>query len=81
MRTAVPFLAKGGYPNGLNGVPSRKGFLRTIAAVHNQRIPAVVASLDRHIVSRKPPAADALKIKYLLPAGARDDPNLERSPA
>jgi site-specific recombinase XerD len=38
-----------------DGVPSRKGFLRTIAAVHHQRIQVVVASLDRHIVRRNPP--------------------------
>jgi hypothetical protein len=37
------------------GVPSRKGFLRTIASVHHQNIPAVVASLDGHIVRSNPP--------------------------
>jgi hypothetical protein len=51
------YLSSNQYRRGRrkSGVPSRKGFLRTIAAVHHQRIQAVVASLDRHIVRRNPP--------------------------
>ena len=63
------------------GVASRKGSLRTIAAVHNQINQAVATPLSLHIECRKGSFCDSRKINLLPVLGVRDDPSLEAIPS
>jgi hypothetical protein len=63
------------------GVPSRKGALRTIAAVHHQKNQAVATPRIRHIECRNGVACDDREINCLLILGVRDVPNLEATPS
>lgn len=56
------------------GVPSRKGILRTIAAMHNQRNQVVVTSLKRYFLAGKSGGGNLMKINCLSVLGVRDDP-------
>src|ERR1017187_6737559 len=62
------------------GVPSRRGVLRTIAAMHHQTNQVVVTSLMRRVLAGKYRDGDIIKIKYLAAPGVRNDPNLEPIP-
>jgi hypothetical protein len=71
---------KGGFTVVTSGVPSRKGALRTIAAVHHQKNQAVATPRIRHIECRNGVAYDDREINCLLILGVRDVPNLEATP-
>src|SRR5271170_5660409 len=62
------------------GVPSRKGLLRTIAAMHHQINQVVVTSLVCRTLAGKCSGNDAIEIKYPKALGVRNDPNLESIP-
>ena len=62
------------------GVPSRKGALRTIAAVHHQKNHAVATPHIRLIECRNGVVYDDREINCLLILGVRDVPNLEATP-
>jgi hypothetical protein len=65
---------------GIQGVPLRKGTLRTIAAMHHQTNQVVATSLKRCVLPGKYSGGDVIKIKYLVAPGVRNDPNLEPIP-
>jgi hypothetical protein len=62
------------------GFTSRKGFLRTIAAMHNQMNQALATPTTLHIDSRNGVVSECKEINRLSGLGVRDDPNLELPP-
>jgi Plasmid pRiA4b ORF-3-like protein len=62
------------------GVPSRKGILRTIAAMHHQRNQRVMSTSDRNFPPQEFESGDTITIKYLAAPGVRNAPNLEAIP-
>jgi hypothetical protein len=64
----------------LDGVASRMGWLRTIAAVHHQMNLAVATPLTLHIECKNVVACDSGEINLLPVLGVRGTPNLDAIP-
>jgi hypothetical protein len=65
---------------GRIGVPSRKGILRTIAAMHHQRNHRVMSTSDGNFPPQEFKSGDTITITYLAVPGVRNAPNLEAIP-
>jgi hypothetical protein len=61
-------------------VPSRKGILRTIAAMHHQRNQQVMPSTDGSVPTEECESGDVIKIKYLAVSSVRNAPKFEAIP-
>jgi hypothetical protein len=66
--------------NGQEGVRSRVGSVRTLAASHHQRNQAVETSLVRHMLCGTCDARDRREIKWLPVLGVRKSPFIEVTP-